>query len=239
MHEQQVVHGDLKPDNVMVQRAGAELLTAKLIDLDEAYVVGQPPSPDHIVGDPSYYSPELLRYIKRDERLPADALTTASDMFSFGLLIHTMLVGDQPMFERGDVNYPAEALLSRRPLDISNAPAALQPMIARMVALIPSNRPSIDEFIEFLSDIDADAMVPVRYLTVSERAPRTAPRPAPARPSSPARPSAAPRPTPATVPGRTPPRSPASGSDSGGGGGLRSTMGRRPRPESPSGSTAP
>jgi len=52
LHQRDVVHGDLKVENVLVQPAGDSLFTTKLIDFDEAYIVGSPPPPELIVGDP-------------------------------------------------------------------------------------------------------------------------------------------------------------------------------------------
>lgn len=229
LHEKQIVHGDLKPDNVMLQRAGTDLFTSKLIDFDEAYIVGNPPSPERIVGDPSYYSPELLRYIKNDERLPSDALTTASDMFSLGLLLHALLTGDQPLFDRSRCNYPAEALLQRLPLDISNAPDALQPLIQRMLQLVPSERPSIDELVEFLASVDPNAVRPKRSLTKADR-PVLPPAPTAAAPATPAPPAP---PGPSRSPARGPATPSAPAPAPAPGGGLRSTMGRKPRPGKP------
>lgn len=150
LHDQDVVHGDLKPDNVLVQEAGPDLYTSMLIDFDEGYVVGKPPSPEHIVGDPSYYSPELLRYIKQDDRLPDDALTTASDMFSFGLLLHWFLTGHGPNFDRDEATYPAEALLLRQTLGVSDAPPATRDLLERLLDIVPFNRPTVDDVITFL-----------------------------------------------------------------------------------------
>lgn len=272
LHEENVVHGDIKPDNVMVEQRSSDLYISKLIDFDEAYVVGEPPAPEHIVGDPIYYSPELLRYIKRDERLPNDALTTASDMFSLGLLIHRFLTGELPGFDRKSVNYPAEALLGRGALDISAAPPSVRPMIAKMLSVVPDRRPSIQDLIDLLAGIDADSLLPgapppaspvlvradddledaVETATVVKAEarlpagpmPSAAPIPsAPPRPSSgpapvpPAkpRPASGPAPTPSPkprpssrpAPAPTPKPIPSTGS------GLRSTMGRRRRPEDP------
>lgn len=156
LHDQAVVHGDIKPDNVLVEPGGDGLFVSKLIDFDEAYVVGDPPAPDHIVGDPVYYSPELLRYIKRDPRLPADALSTASDMFSLGLLLHRFLTGALPAFDTTNVHYPAEALVGRGALDPSNAPAAFRPVITRMLSIVPMRRPSIHEFVDLLASFDPE-----------------------------------------------------------------------------------
>lgn len=253
LHEQSVVHGDLKPDNVMVQQAGPGLFAAMLIDFDEGYVVGKPPSSEHIVGDPSYYSPELLRYIKQDERLPDDALSTASDMFSFGLLLHWFLTGDAPLFDRTEVNYPAEALLMRQQLDVSQAPGALRALLARLLDIVPSNRPAIGDVIAVLAAATAAHISGADVTPI----PVAAGRSGSATPSklttsgtlrttggSLLRPVTDPedgsahstRPTTGPITGPGPVAMPPGGptTDPGSTGGLRSTMGKRkPRPTSP------
>lgn len=215
LHEQQIVHGDVKLDNVLIEDAGG-LLVAKLIDFDEAYIVGSPPLPEHIVGDTNYYSPELLRYVKQDPRLPADALGTASDMFSLALLIVRLITGAPPGFDQSTVSYPSEALLAGQELDISAAPSALQPILGRMLDLVPRNRPTIDELIEVLLAVEAPQLVvagPVPHASASPHRPVSPSHPAPPRPPTPPGPS---------VPG-------APGASGSGAGGLRSTMGRKAR----------
>jgi serine/threonine protein kinase len=236
LHGQDVVHGDLKPDNVLVQQAGPGLYAAMLIDFDEGYVVGKPPSPEHIVGDPGYYSPELLRYIKRDERLPADALSTASDMFSFGLLLHWFLTGEAPRFDRTEAKYPAEALLMRQLLDVSAAPQAFRGFLSRMLDIVPSARPTIGEVIAFFSAANAahvsgEDVSPVRVAETSVELPA-----ARLTMSGPLRTTGDVKPTTGPVTGGGAPPSdsttgPSPTTDPGAGAGLRSTMGKRkPRP---------
>ena len=191
LHDKNVVHADVKPDNVLLKKTGPEIYVSKLIDFDEAYVVGEPPEPEHIVGDPVFYAPELLRYIRRDDTLPPDALATSADIFSLGLLVHSWLVGDVPGFDRTTAKYPAEAMLAGEVLDVSAAPEVIRPLLARMVAIRPMERPTISEIIQFLADVDAEELVPTSGPVTRVRpTPAAAPAAAPARPPAPARPIA-------------------------------------------------
>jgi serine/threonine protein kinase len=162
LHDKHVVHGDIKPDNILVQKGGGELLISKLIDFDEAYIAGQPPPSEQIVGDPGYYSPELLQYIKKADDIPATSLGLASDMFSLGVFLHNFLSLGAPLFDRSKANYPAEAVLSGIPLDVGTAPVAIQPLVSSLLASRPADRPTIDDVIRFLEDVDQNQLAPRR-----------------------------------------------------------------------------
>ena len=86
LHDLRIVHGDLKPSNILVKRT--ELgYTSKLIDFDSSYIAGNPPPPEEIVGTINYYSPELLGYIQEAGVSPAQ-LGVASDVFALGPDLH-------------------------------------------------------------------------------------------------------------------------------------------------------
>ena len=136
---------------------GAGLFVSKLIDFDEAYLVGEPPPPDLIVGDLSFYSPELLNYVKRVPGVgPAD-LGTASDMFSLGLLLHAISPGSCPGSSRVKPLYPCEAVMAglapvvadtRRPS--SRCSSRFRPG--------PGREATIDDVIAICSMLDAERL---------------------------------------------------------------------------------
>lgn len=237
LHDKHVVHGDLKPDNVLVNRGGENLFISKLIDFDEAYVAGQPPPSDQIVGDPGYYSPELLHYIKQNPRVPATALGLPSDMFSLGVLLHTFLTGEAPWFDRTTFRYPAEAVVAGSGLGVGSAPEPIRPLLAGLLSPLPATRPTIGAVVDFLTEVDPAALVPAPPASPtgsSATLTETTVRPSVAARAIDDRTALPPRVTPATAPTASPApitSAPAASAPAEGTSELRISMGRRKRPE--------
>jgi hypothetical protein len=77
----QVIHRDLKPDNVLLL-SGGEI---KLIDLGIAYLPGvDEPDDDRLGGTTRYMAPELFRKVPADQR---------SEVFSLGVTIYRLFSG--------------------------------------------------------------------------------------------------------------------------------------------------
>lgn len=154
LHRARIVHGDLKPDNVLLQKSGTgDLYTAKVIDFDDAYPSGDPPPPDQVVGDQRYGAPEWLRYVKGDSEVTPDQLTTASDVFALGLVFHVYLTGALPGYDQDRFGAPAEAVWSAQPLELSPTldPRAAA-LVRRMLSQAITDRPDLDALLAQLAD---------------------------------------------------------------------------------------
>jgi eukaryotic-like serine/threonine-protein kinase len=167
LHRQDIVHGDLKPSNVLIQKGGSGLHTAKLIDFDDSYLSGMPPPRDQIVGDSIYGAPEWFGYTKKDSTMPASALTRAADIFALGLLFHHYLTGSLP--GRASARYwaPGQAVIAGEQLLIDGRLSpGLTALLKRMVAPAPGDRPTVEEI---FGELEADDLLTVRGPTRSGR----------------------------------------------------------------------
>ncbi len=130
-HEHGVVHRDMKPANVMLDRSTGSV---KVTDFGIAHVADACRTRTGLVlGTPSFMSPEQLTGRRLDGR---------SDLYSVGVMLYQLLTGELPhgsdsMAElmRAIVNDPAPDVRLRRP----KLPEAL----ANVVALALEKRPEV------------------------------------------------------------------------------------------------
>lgn len=155
LHTESVVHGDLKPDNILIKETAKGGFVAKLIDFDNSYVSGEPPvTGSEIVGDQVYYSPEVLQFITHQKSSDARKLQLASDIFALGLIYTEYLTGKLPKFDIGRYQYPAEAVLDGRTLSVPELAEPLLSLLPRMLHAEHTRRPPVREVFETIKSTD-------------------------------------------------------------------------------------
>jgi eukaryotic-like serine/threonine-protein kinase len=144
-HEVGIVHRDVKPANVLVGPDG----TAKISDFGIAHAMGDASltSTGLVTGTPAYLAPEVAR---------GDHSTPASDVFSLGSTLYTVLEGRPPF----GTHENSMALLHRVASGRIEPPVrsgALTPVLLRMLAVQPEDRPSMVEVAAELRAVAAAA----------------------------------------------------------------------------------
>ncbi|MGW0538064.1 protein kinase domain-containing protein [Streptomyces sp. NPDC003032] len=182
LHDIDVVHGDLKPLNVLVQkRDDAAFHTAKLIDFDDSYVAGNPPAPEDISGDSLYGSPEWRGYLQQDDSVGPNQLTCAVDVFALGLMTHLYLTGELPRYD-ARFGSPADAVNAGERLRLDpRLSDEIQGLLRAMTQADPKQRPRMATYLKALSDPKVCALQHRRPGSAAPKSPvpeeSSAPRP--------------------------------------------------------------
>lgn len=99
IHAQHIIHADLKLENIMLVKGSTGSYASKIIDFDGAFFEDDVPL-DSITGTTDYYSPELALYSLCEEpearEMVSKMMTTKSDIFTMGLILHEYLTGEKP-----------------------------------------------------------------------------------------------------------------------------------------------
>ncbi|MDR3058147.1 MAG: protein kinase [Prevotella sp.] len=158
LHHENIVHGDLKPDNILIKETKRSKYTAKLIDFDNCYFSGNPFEVfDEIVGDMTYYSPELALFFTRDESIKTDMLQTKSDIFSLGIIFYQYLTGILPFISKKN-KFPYAAVLNNDELVFpTGIPENIKTLLKKMLVKDFKKRPNITEVFSELRAIRLDS----------------------------------------------------------------------------------
>jgi serine/threonine protein kinase len=134
MHRRGVYHSDLKPNNILLSKAG----DVKIIDFGLARIKGE--TKDRIQGTPEYIAPETAKHKMVNER---------TDMYNFGATMYRMLTFRLPpcVVSAEDGGLPIDAKMWQKlfkPVDEYNAkaPAPLCDLVHRCLSYEAVKRPA-------------------------------------------------------------------------------------------------
>jgi len=134
-HKHGIIHRDIKPTNVMVQREEGALL-AKVMDFGVAkFSEGDATQTGQVVGTLAYMAPEYLR---------TGRAQAASDLFSVGVILHEGLSGEKP-FQGGTTGAIVYTIIhdEPRPLEdtvFQGVSPSVQALTRRLLAKDPDQR---------------------------------------------------------------------------------------------------
>lgn len=166
--ERGVVHRDIKPGNIMIDRGGQ----VKILDFGLAKMCGEKEAGEEnggrdgdltekgvILGTVSYMSPEQAKGWKLDSR---------SDMFSFGVVLFEMIEGRNPFSDAENI-VTLYNILHREPRFSRPLPASLQAVIERCLQKDRGRRyADFAQIQQALSEAQAEFHAPARKAAADE-----------------------------------------------------------------------
>jgi tRNA A-37 threonylcarbamoyl transferase component Bud32 len=194
-HDFEVVHRDLKPDNLFVVRKEDGSDHVKILDFGIARSMHDPrlTKAGEVFGTPQYMAPERITSIDAGP---------AADLYAIGVMLY-QIVANQLPFEANDISGFLLKHLREQPVPPSKhnpqIPPALDNLILKLLEKDPNKRP-----------VDAHAVIKeLSAISAQVPRPQSARRPPPPPPRRGAAPGGAPDPTP--FDGQPKPSAPAKG----------------------------
>src|SRR5271155_4626371 len=149
-HERNVVHRDIKPANIMLTADD----TVKITDFGTAKILqfGTMQQTAHVMGTPSYMSPEQVKGRAVDGR---------SDIFSLGVLLYEMVTGEKP-FPGQNITTVIYKIVNEEPVPPRQIDPSIHPGISAVVMKALAKEPearyqSCREMLEDLRNYRATA----------------------------------------------------------------------------------
>jgi serine/threonine protein kinase len=152
LHRAGLVHGDVKPENVLLTDAGP----AKLIDLSFAHRPGENDAlmrRGYVLGTANYLAPELCG--------PEPAADFRSDLFSLGVTLFETLTGELP-YPPGSPTETMARHLRDAPADLRDHagpwPPGLPELLDRLLARAPADRPKSPRVVQELVTLEIETL---------------------------------------------------------------------------------
>ncbi|MDE2748312.1 MAG: protein kinase [Chloroflexota bacterium] len=174
-HRSQMVHADVKPQNVLINRDGVVKVTD--FGIAQALTDTLPQTRSEVVwGSPHYFSPEQAK---------GEKPTPASDVYSIGIVLFEMFTGRLPYVGRAPKELAIAHLRGKIPIakDFNpDLPEALSNVIAKVMSKRPNDRyKHADQLGHILQEIRERSRQSARGIAPGRLAPPTVAAQQPAR----------------------------------------------------------
>jgi serine/threonine-protein kinase len=140
-HAAGIIHRDLKPTNIHLERIGGDPDFVKVLDFGIAKILHGSAIENmdltrsgQMVGTFDYMAPE---------QMVGGQVSSQSDIFTVGVLLHEMITGDKPFGDPDTAGEMLTAMMSKPPASVSansGAPAELDAIVARCLDRDPLKR---------------------------------------------------------------------------------------------------
>lgn len=160
IHSHNIIHFDLKPENIPISSSAMGGFISKITDCDDALFdtfadkANRPPEEQIVCTEP-YWSPELALY-KLGQENAAKLISCKNDVFAMGLIFHEWWTGNFPNYEgRDDYVQPYQVISKIWPSGIAIDPSVpdwLGALITDMLCPNPELRPNMETVFEAIKE---------------------------------------------------------------------------------------
>jgi tetratricopeptide (TPR) repeat protein len=146
IHSKNIIHRDLKPSNIMLVNKNGDNHFVKLLDFGVARMKFQTKltKTGILLGTTNYLAPEQINNT---------GISTASDLFSLGIIFYEMVCGTKPFIGDSESDIIKD-ILEKQPMEPQrlrdDVPHELNTLIMRMLEKRKESRPSSPEVLEIL-----------------------------------------------------------------------------------------
>jgi serine/threonine-protein kinase len=131
-HDRGVIHRDLKPQNIMMNKRGEVVI----MDFGLAAIADQLTGPEARNGTPAYMSPEQLR---------GETVTAKSDLYALGLVLYELFTGRRP-FDASSVQQLLDMQQSMHLTSVASVAGDVDPAVEKVIRRCldpdPARRPA-------------------------------------------------------------------------------------------------
>lgn len=149
LHENNILHRDLKADNVFVR-------TMRYSTIPTVACIGDFDDASKVLGSRFWRAPEVLQAMK-ERKVPT--FTPEADVYSFAMTCYEILTGGIPLEEVGGGDYDAVLEYGMRPELPSNLNPKLKNFMRRCWHQDPESRPTFKEIVVELKELHRELFI--------------------------------------------------------------------------------
>src|SRR6266542_2133559 len=144
IHNQKIIHRDFHSGNILYENESDVVISD--LGISKSSIKSTNDDDNEIYGVLSYMAPEILR---------GKEYTTASDIYSFGMIMWELMTGRMPFWDqKNDVEFIIKICKDFRPPIITNAPKGYVELMQECWNSDPNKRPIAIDILENLINIE-------------------------------------------------------------------------------------